>query len=87
MIEVREVNRLEIEIANHKMQAEACERLGNKEEARHKWFIYDCLSALKNIHETGDCNNCTHKNCGYLPVVGQMVRYNCPFYKKEGEEK
>lgn len=47
-------------------------------------YIFDCLTALRNILETGDCNNCKVKNCIYKPKVGQMVRYNCPFYKKDG---
>jgi hypothetical protein len=28
------------------------------------------------------CNDCKNHNCGYMPRVGQMVRYNCPFYKR-----
>ena len=79
------MNRLETAIENHRIRAIMAENQGCKNEAEAEWYLYDCLSALKNIHETGDCNNCTHKNCGYLPEVGQMVRYNCPFYQKEGE--
>ena len=81
------MNRLETEIENHRMRAIMCENVGNVNESKNEWYLFDCLSALKNIHETGDCNNCTHKNCGYLPAVGQLVRYNCPFYQKEGEAK
>lgn len=47
-------------------------------------YILDCLRALRSIYETGDCNNCEAKDCGYKPRVGQMVRYNCPFYEKDG---
>ena len=25
------------------------------------------------------------KTCEYIPKVGQLVRYNCPFYKQEKE--
>ena len=34
----------------------------------HVSYIFDCLTALRNI----------------LEKVGQMVRYNCPFYVKDG---
>ena len=48
-------------------------------------YILDCLMALRNIHQTGCCNDCRGRStgCGYLPKPGQMVRYNCPFYQKE----
>lgn len=81
------MTRLEREIENHQMKAIMYEIVGNKEEANDEYYLYDCLSTLKNIHETGDCNNCTHKGCGYLPEPGQMVRFNCPFYKKEGDKE
>ena len=50
----------------------------------HVSYIFDCLTALRNILETGDCNNCGAKDCICKPKVGQMVRYNCPFYVKDG---
>ena len=48
-------------------------------------YILDCLRALRSILETGDCNNCAVKDCVCKPGLGQMVRYNCPFYEKEGD--
>lgn len=45
-------------------------------------YIEQCLKALKEIWEVGNCNDCGNKGCGYEPLPGQMVRYNCPFYKK-----
>ncbi len=49
-------------------------------------YVLDSLRALRNIYETGDCNVCaSRKECKYVPKPGQMVRYNCPFYKAEGE--
>ncbi len=50
-------------------------------------YILDCLRLLRDIENTGDCNNCGKtKQCMHLPKVGGMVRYNCPFYKeKEGD--
>ena len=45
-------------------------------------YILDNLMLLRQIQQTGDCNNCKNDKCGYMPRVGQMVRYNCPFYRK-----
>ena len=82
------MNRIETEIENHRIKATMCENLGAKTEAQKEWYLYDCLSLLKNIQDCGDCNVCASKNdCQYVPTVGQMVRYNCPFYMKEGDEK
>ena len=56
------------------------------QEIARQAYILDCLRALRNIYETGDCNICANrKECEYVPKPGQMVRYNCPFYKAEGE--
>ena len=49
-------------------------------------FILDSLRVLRNIYETGDCNNCSNKECQYKPNPGQMVGHNCPFYMK-GSQK
>ena len=49
-------------------------------------YILDCLRNLRSIYETGDCNNCGIKAmCKVKPIPGQMVRYNCPFYVKDGD--
>lgn len=50
-------------------------------------YIGQCLMALKEIWEVGDCNDCGNKGCGYEPLPGQMVRYNCPHYKKKEVQK
>lgn len=50
-------------------------------------YILDNLILLRNIQKTGDCNICKNRDCGYMPKAGQMVRYNCPFYKSESEEQ
>ena len=82
------MNRLETEIENHRMRAIMSENVGNTNEAKAEWYLYECLSALKNIQDSGDCNVCaSQKDCQYAPTPGQMVRYNCPFYKKESDEK
>ena len=47
-------------------------------------YILDTLMAYRSIVNSGDCNNCKErKECKYTPNYGQLVRYNCPFYKKE----
>ena len=57
----------------------------DKEIARQAQIL-DCLMALRDIYKTGDCNICeSRKECEYMPKPGQMVRYNCPFYKVESE--
>ena len=43
--------------------------------------ILDNLILLRSILETGDCNNCNNRNCAFKPSLGQMVRYNCPWYE------
>lgn len=50
-------------------------------------YILDSLITLKRIQNTGDCNVCKNKECKYKPKVGQIVRYNCPFYKAESRDK
>ena len=50
-------------------------------------YILDCLRNLRSIYETGDCNSCGIETiCKVKPIPGQMVRYNCPFYVKDGEQ-
>lgn len=45
-------------------------------------YILDSLMALRNIYNTGCCNDCDNCNdCKYLPKPGQMVRFNCPFHE------
>lgn len=47
-------------------------------------FILDNLRLLQQILDSGDCNVCVKKNeCKYAPKLGEMVRYNCPFYEKK----
>lgn len=47
-------------------------------------YILDTLIAYRNIAQTGNCNDCKkRKDCGHLPQLGEQVRINCPFYKKE----
>ena len=49
-------------------------------------YILDSLRVLRKIYESGHCTNCKVSNvCKVKPKAGQMVRYNCPFYEKDGD--
>lgn len=49
-------------------------------------YILDALMAYRNMVESGDCNNCkVQSKCEVKPKLGQLVRYNCPFYQR-GEQ-
>lgn len=46
-------------------------------------YIVSCLIALRDIWAAGGCNECFwHCRCIYEPKIGEMVRYNCPRFKK-----
>ena len=52
-------------------------------------YILDCLRALREIQESGSCNDCKHSmECRFAPKMGGLVRYNCPYYvcRMEGDE-
>lgn len=54
-----------------------------KEQTAYVRGIADWLKLLKEITESGDCNNCLWKGkCDIEPKAGQMVRYNCYAYAK-----
>ena len=50
--------------------------------------LAEWLKALKEIWDSGDCNDCKFKGmCATEPKLGQMVRYNCYGYsRKEVDE-
>ena len=51
-------------------------------------YILDSLMALREIHNSGSCNDCgILDTCKIKPKLGQMVRYNCPFWLSKGEKK
>ena len=52
-----------------------------------KAYELECLIALRNIHQTHSCNECHNKECGFKPKPGNMVRYNCPLFKGEENER
>ena len=46
--------------------------------------LAEWLKALKEIWDSGDCNDCLHqKNCTIRPKLGQLVRFNCYQYERE----
>ena len=47
-------------------------------------YILDTLMAYRQITEKGCCNDCDMRTkCVWKPKPGEIVRYNCPFYKAE----
>lgn len=54
--------------------------------AEHRQLA-EWLKCLKEIWDSGDCNNCLHaRNCTIRPKLGQMVRYNCYQYERRIDE-
>lgn len=48
--------------------------------------LVDHLKLLKEIMDSGDCNNCLWKGkCDMEPELGRMVRYNCYAYARKQE--
>ena len=52
----------------------------NREWADNYHHIADWLKALKEIWDSGDCNDCRNGQCEWEPKLGHLVRYNCPHY-------
>lgn len=48
-------------------------------EAEHRQKA-EWLKALKEIWDSGDCNDCRNGQCEWKPKLGQLVRFNCPHY-------
>lgn len=45
--------------------------------------LAEWLKALKEIWDSGDCNDCLHQhNCTIRPQLGQLVRFNCYQYER-----
>ena len=50
-------------------------------------YIASCLRGYKAIIETDGCNECAdRKTCSKRPKWGQIVRFNCMFFKRENNE-
>ena len=43
-------------------------------------YILDTLIAYRRIVQSGDCNSCGNKTCKHRPKLGELVRYNCPYF-------
>ena len=50
-------------------------------------YTLDCLKALREIWNTGSCNDCADRKCQYKPKPGQLVRYNCPSWIEQQKTK
>lgn len=51
-------------------------------------YIMDVLITYRDIVNHGDCNTCEkYKTCEHAPELGELVRYNCPFYEKAENTK
>lgn len=42
--------------------------------------LAEWLKALKEIWDSGDCNDCRNGQCEWKPKLGQLARFNCPHY-------
>ena len=54
---------------------ERTKRYAQENRQRAAW-----LKTLKEIWDSGDCNNCRNRQCEWKPKLGQLVRFNCPHY-------
>lgn len=52
-----------------------CRECANEHRQLAEW-----LKALKEIWDSGDCNDCRNGQCEWKPRLGQLVRFNCPHY-------
>lgn len=52
-----------------------------------KNYELQCLMSLKEIYDSGSCNDCAaQKSCKMSPKLGELVRYNCYDYKPKEEK-
>ena len=54
---------------------EECLECAKEHRQLAKW-----LKALKEIWDSGSCNDCRNGQCEWKPKLGQLARYNCPHY-------
>lgn len=53
--------------------------------ARMLRYVADCIDYYDRVSSYDDCNNCKRKECEYKPRLGEMVRINCPLWRKDGD--
>lgn len=71
---------LDKEIERFENNAEFERRNGNLQGCLDFRQLADWLKALKEIWDSGDCNDCRNGQCEWKPKLGHLVRYNCPHY-------
>ena len=54
---------------------DACIKRASEYRQLEGWLI-----VLKEIWDSGCCNDCRNGQCEWRPKLGQLVRYNCPHY-------
>ena len=59
----------------YQKHAEMWHECANEHRQLAEW-----LKVLKEIWDSGDCNDCRNGQCEWKPKLGQLVRYNCPHY-------
>ena len=60
--------------------AEFERRNGNLQGCLDFRQLAEWLKALKEVWDSGDCNDCRNGQCEWKPKLGHLVRYNCPHY-------
>lgn len=50
------------------------------EFAKDNYRLAGWLELLKEIWDSGNCNDCRNGQCEWRPKLGQLVRFNCPHY-------
>lgn len=76
---------LEEAAKEHRLQFDTRETISNCEEcAKDHRQLAEWLKCLKEIWDSGCCNDCAFKGqCKYEPMTGQLVRYNCHAYSRK----
>ena len=60
---------------SHLKKIDSCLECASEHRQLAEW-----LKALKEIWDSGDCNDCRNGQCEWKPKLGHLVRYNCPYY-------
>lgn len=60
---------------SHLKKIDSCLECAKEHRQLAEW-----LKALKEIWDSGDCNDCRNGQCEWKPKLGHLVRYNCPHY-------